>query len=53
MTALEYMKKQIVKHKINLDHHPYAPQEQIDNIRAKIGYYEEAVKALERTAEHG
>ena len=48
MTALEYMEKQIAKHKINLDREirRNAPAEMIDNIRTKIGYYTEAVEAL-------
>lgn len=53
MTALEYMKKQILKHTLSLEHlHPNTPPEHAENIKAKIGYYEEAVKALERQGEN-
>lgn len=49
MTASEYMKKQIKKHTITLEHETKrnAPEEVLRNIELKIGYYKEAVKALE------
>ena len=48
MTALEYMEKQLLKHSYNLDREIArgVPQEMIDNIKLKIGYYEKAVEAL-------
>ena len=48
MTALEYMEKQIRKHRINLIKaiNYNAPAEMIENIERKIGYYEEAIVAL-------
>ncbi len=48
MTTLEYMEKQLNKHKLNLkkEQERKAPQEVIDNISKKIGYYGEAVEAL-------
>lgn len=53
MTALEYMERQIVKHRLNHEQAfaRNAPEEQLANIRAKIGYYEAAAEAL-RTAHH-
>ena len=52
MTALKYMIQQRDKHTANYEREKRrgVPKEVLDNIRAKIGYYEEAVKALERTA---
>ena len=50
MTALEYMEKQVQKCRLNhihaVDHN--APHEQLEHIRAKIGYYEAAVEALKK-----
>ncbi|MBR5199222.1 MAG: hypothetical protein IKW20_05275 [Bacteroidales bacterium] len=48
MTALEYMEKQVQKHKLNFikEFERNAPLEVLRNIRAKIGYYEKAVAAL-------
>ena len=49
MTAIEYMERQIFKHKLNLEHlHPNTPPDHVENIKNKISYYEEAVEALER-----
>ena len=49
MTALDYMKRQVEKHQMNLHFtHPNTPPEHIENIKKKIGYYEAAVAALER-----
>ena len=48
MTAIEYMTKQLEKAKRSLKAaiNRKAPQQDIDNLKAKIGYYEEAVRAL-------
>ena len=48
MSALEYMEKQVRKHCHNLGREIArgAPQEVIDNLKLKIGYYEQAVAAL-------
>ena len=53
MTALEYMKRQMDKHTANYEREKRrgVPGEVLDNIKAKIGYYIEAVKALERQGE--
>ena len=53
MTALEYMERQVEKHRLNY-YHEFArevPEEQLQNIRAKIGYYEAAVEALRGAGE--
>ena len=49
MTALEYMKRQVSKHTANYEREARRgmPGEVLENIKAKIGYYIEAVKALE------
>ena len=48
MTALEYMEKQLKKHRLNYDRsvERAVPQQMLEDIRAKIGYYEDAVNAL-------
>lgn len=48
MTALEYMEKQVKKHQLNFikEFERKAPLDVLGNIRAKIGYYEDAVVAL-------
>ena len=48
MTTLEYMERQIKKHRINYGRESMrgAPDEILHNINLKIGYYEEAVNAL-------
>ena len=48
MTALEYMEKQVSKHSKDLfrETDRGAPQEVLDNIKLKIGYYKQAVEAL-------
>lgn len=53
MTALEYMEKQVQKHRMNYDRELArgVPEEQLNNIRAKIGYYEAAVDALKNEVE--
>lgn len=50
MTALEYMKRQVDKHTANYEREKRrgVPGEVLENIKNKIGYYVEAVKALER-----
>ncbi len=53
MTALEYMNRQIVKHKLNHDREfsRGVPEEQLENIRKKIEYYTAAAEALEQQRE--
>lgn len=48
MTTLEYMERQILKHKFNYQREfaRAVPTEQLRNIEDKIRYYEEAVEAL-------
>ena len=48
MTALEYMEKQVQIHRLNHIHavDRDAPEEVLENIRLKIGYYTQAVEAL-------
>ena len=48
MTALEYMEKQLAKHRLNYirGYQRGIPKENLDNIRLKISYYEQAVEAL-------
>jgi hypothetical protein len=48
MTALEYMEKQVQKHKLILarENARCAPLEVLQNLRGKISYYEQAVEAL-------
>lgn len=50
MTALEYMEKQLQKHRINYNREILrdAPEETIRNIGLKICYYEAAVEALKK-----
>lgn len=51
MTALEYMKRQVEKHNRNLfivSNRSGITEEELNNIKAKIGYYETAIKALEK-----
>lgn len=50
MTALEYMEKQVEKHRVNYNREVLrgVPEEMLQNIRLKIGYYEAAVDALKR-----
>ena len=54
MTALEYMEKQIQKNhkKYYHEHERGASDEILDNIVAKIGYYEEAAEALRNEMNH-
>lgn len=48
MTALEYMEKQVEKHRNSFQREALrnAPAEQLQNIREKIWHYQEAVEAL-------
>ena len=48
MTALEYMEKQLQKHRLNYEREKArgVPEQMIQNILAKIGYYADAVQAL-------
>ena len=50
MTTLEYIEKQIRNHTLNLERETKrgVPQEMLDNIKKKIGYYEEARDALKK-----
>lgn len=54
MTPLEYMASQVVKHRLNHDRELArgAPEEQLHNIRLKIGYYEAACDALREQADN-
>ena len=53
MTALEYMERCVRKHHLNLKRESErgAPQEVLDNIRLKVGYYEAAVAAMKKDSE--
>ena len=54
MTALEYMEKQLIKHRLNFDREACRKgmtEEQLYNICKKIGYYEAAVEALRKVGE--
>ena len=48
MMALEYMTKQLNKNKLNYkrEYNRGVPDEMLNNINAKISYYEESIKAL-------
>lgn len=51
MTALEYMKRQAESNRLKLNFSmgkKGVTEQELDNIRLKIGYYEEAVKALKK-----
>lgn len=52
MTALEYMERRVEKHRLNHDREfaREVPEEQLQNIRAKIGYYEVAVRAIKEAS---
>lgn len=49
-TALEYMEKQVHKHRMNYKRESArgVSKEMLENIEKKIGYYEAAVEALKR-----
>ena len=53
MTALEYMEKQVQKNRQNFirEFDRKAPQEVLENIKLKIGYYEAAVEALQKVGD--
>ena len=51
MTALEYMEKQVTKHRLNF-HREWergAPNEMLQNISEKIRHYEAAAEILRKT----
>ena len=50
MTPLEYMQRQVSKHRFNLERETKrgVPEEVLENIKKKIGYYEAAVEAMKR-----
>ena len=51
MTALEYMEKQVQKHRQDYirEYSRFAPQKMLDNILMKVNYYELACEALSIT----
>ena len=51
MTALEYMEKQLSKHRLNYERESARsrPEKMLNDILAKIGYYEAAVNALKES----
>lgn len=53
MSALEYMEKQVEKHRKNFEREGNrgVPAEMLNNIQLKIRYYEDAVKALKKMEE--
>jgi hypothetical protein len=53
MTAIEYMEKQLQKHRVNYNREVLrgVPEEMLHNISLKIGYYEKAVEALKKVGE--
>lgn len=53
MTALEYMTKQLNRHRLNLERETKrgVPEEMLRNIEAKVGYYAEAVEALRKVGD--
>lgn len=55
MTALEYMEKQVQKHRRNFERESKrgAPTEMLDDILRKASYYEVAVEALKRGDSNG
>ena len=50
MTAIEYMENQLIKHRLNFDREfaRGVSEEQLENIRKKIEYYEAAVEVLRK-----
>ena len=50
MTALEYMERQVQKHRMNFEREGKrgAHAEMLNNIQLKIRYYESAVEALKK-----
>lgn len=55
MTALEYMTRELEKHCQNYvrEKDRGVPQEMLDNILAKVGYYAQAVAALKEGKDDG
>lgn len=53
MTALEFMEKQLRKHRLNhrRESERGVPEEMLRNIEKKIGYYKAAVEALRKDGE--
>ena len=53
MTSIEYMNRQVVKHRLSHDREfaRNAPEEVLANIREKIKHYSAAVEALTAQAE--
>ena len=53
MTALEYMEKQLQKHRANYERELLrgVPEEMLLNIALKCGYYKAAVEALRKAGE--
>jgi hypothetical protein len=55
MTALDYMEKQVAKHRLSF-HREWergAPNEMLQNITEKIHHYEAAVEALRKEDKDG
>lgn len=50
MTAIEYMEKQMQKHRMNYERESArgVPEEMLHNIALKICYYEAAINALKK-----
>ena len=55
MTTLEYMEKQVAKHRLNFNREweRGAPNEMLQNITEKIHHYEAAVEALRKEGKDG
>jgi hypothetical protein len=55
MTTLEYMEKQVKKHRINYEREAArnAPEDALLHIREKIGHYEAAVQAFSKREQKG
>lgn len=55
MTTLEYMQRQLNKHRLNYEREAArgVPDEQLHNIEQKIRHYEEAVAAIEKMTRKG
>lgn len=55
MTTLEYMERQLSKHKMNYQRafDNGSPQNQLDNIADKIRYYQDAVDAIRAVIDNG
>ena len=50
MTPVEYMERQLQKHRVNYERESSrgVSEEMLNNISKKIGYYEAAVEALKK-----